>query len=260
MKNLSNLIRYADPIQSLSTIAANDMPLPASLLMSESGPFKTYFAPFDHINLQAKIVIVGITPGRVQAIEALRFAQKMLAAGSDLDATSLAAKVAASFSGPMRANLISILDAVGVHEKLSLKSTAALWGDRHDLVHFTSALRYPVFENGKNFSGTGISRNPYLSNQVAASFVEECRLLPNALFVPLGSAAMEGCRIAVDAGALQKTHILCGIPHPSGANAERIAYFLERKAKSALSGKTRADVIELGREEALRIVQGWRLH
>jgi len=33
---------------------------------------------------------------------------------------------------------------------------------------------------------------------------------------------------------------LHGLPHPSGANAERIAYFLGRKDRSALSAKTDA--------------------
>jgi hypothetical protein len=32
--------------------------------------------------------------------------------------------------------------------------------------------------------------------------------------------------------------VLNGLPHPSGANAERIAYFLGKKAKESLSVKT----------------------
>jgi hypothetical protein len=31
--------------------------------------------------------------------------------------------------------------------------------------------------------------------------------------------------------------VLVGLPHPSGANAERIAFFLGRKAQHALSGR-----------------------
>jgi hypothetical protein len=34
-----------------------------------------------------------------------------------------------------------------------LGSMAELWDGRSDLDHFTSALRYPVFVNGGNYSG-----------------------------------------------------------------------------------------------------------
>ena len=36
--------------------------------------------------------------------------------------------------------------------------------------------------------------------------------------------------------------------HPSGANAERIAYFLGKKSRSALSVKTNADKLDQARE------------
>jgi hypothetical protein len=38
--------------------------------------------------------------------------------------------------------------------------------------------------------------------------------------------------------------VLAGLPHPSGANAERISYFLGRKSKEALSSKTNATKID----------------
>lgn len=42
--------------------------------------------------------------------------------------------------------------------------------------------------------------------------------------------------------------------HPSGANAERIAYFLGRKSRSALSAKTNPDKLDRAREEMIRKV------
>jgi hypothetical protein len=45
--------------------------------------------------------------------------------------------------------------------------------------------------------------------------------------------------------------------HPSGANAERIAYFLGRKARDALSGKTQPDVVDEGRSLAIRSLERW---
>ena len=41
--------------------------------------------------------------------------------------------------------------------------------------------------------------------------------------------------------------VLAGLPHPSGANAERIQYFLGRKDASRLSEKTNASLLDAAR-------------
>ena len=76
------------------------------------------YAPFDHVNLNADIVIVGLTPGRQQMRNALLEARRCLKAGFSDEAAKSAAKVFASFSGPMRTNLIAMLDSVGVNQAL----------------------------------------------------------------------------------------------------------------------------------------------
>ncbi len=123
-------------------------------------------------------------------------------------------------------------------------------------MHFTSALRYPVFEHGKNFAGSGIGTSPLLAGEVDRWFAAECRALPDALFVPLGPAALWACQRQVAAGRLHTTQMLQGLPHPSGANAERIAYFLGRKPRAALSAKTNAERIDAARERLKRQVAG----
>ena len=259
MDNAANLLRYASTIRALSERFDQCESLPDDLLISASGVYRTFYAPFDHVNKNARLVIVGITPGRAQAIEALRVARRMLLNGDDISATAEAAKVAASFSGPMRRNLVAMLDAIGVAEKLGIHSTLSLWGQHSHLVHFTSVLRYPTFESGKNFSGSRLSKTPFLREQVNSWFVDECRILGGALFVPLGPAAMEGCEIAASSGALRSEQVLAGLPHPSGANAERIAYFLGRKRREALSDRTRPATIDDGKRKAIETVQGWAL-
>jgi hypothetical protein len=127
-----------------------DVTLGSRLLLAESGDLSISYAPFEHIQHGAKVVIVGITPGEQQARNALLEARRQLLSNTDV-ATALAkAKVFASFSGPMRANLIAMLDHIGLNRWIDLASMADLWGARSDLVHFTSALRYPVFSRGKN--------------------------------------------------------------------------------------------------------------
>lgn len=257
MNTTDQFDRYADTIASLPARITEDSPLPASLLMANDSRHAIYYAPFDHVTVTARIVLVGITPGRFQAVEAISVAREMLRQGADHANAMAAAKKAASFAGPMRGNLVDLLDDVGVAERLRIRTTADLWGERDDLVHFTSVLRYPVFEGESNYSGNGLLRSPLLRGQVDQWFATECRALTNALFVPLGKAALETCEYLIGNGNLQNGQVLRGLPHPSGANAERIAYFLRRKAKECLSAKTRPGTIDAAREMALRCVTAW---
>ncbi len=85
---------------------------------------------------------------------------------------------------------------------------------------------------------------------------EEAAALPNAIWVPLGGHAEAGLTHLAEAGRLDPARILTGLPHPSGANAERIAYFLGRKPRAALSSKTNAERIDAARERLQRQVAG----
>lgn len=248
---------HADTIANLPADFASQTPLPASLHMTGDHRHDVYYAPFDHVTSTARVVIVGITPGRVQAVAALEAARRALRAGRPHKEALESAKATASFAGPMRRNLVDLLDHVGVAERLGIRSTAELWGPEQHLAHFTSALRYPVFEAGKNYPGGKLSTSSLLSAELDRWFAAECRVLPRALFVPLGPTAMEACEHQIAAGTLRRDQILAGLPHPSGANAERIPYFLGRKPRHLLSAKTRPESLDAGREQALRTVAGW---
>ena len=257
MNTHSQFDRYADTIASLPTDFATQKPLPAALRMTGDRRHEVYYAPFDHVTPTARVVIVGITPGRVQAVAALEAASQALRRGVPHTETMELAKATASFAGPMRRNLVDLLDHVGVAERLGIRSTAGFWGSEQRLAQFTSALRYPVFEGGKNYSGGRLSASALLTGELDRWFAAECRALPTALYVPLGPTALEACERQVAAGILRPSQILAGLPHPSGANAERIAYFLGRKPRHLLSTRTRPEPLDAGREQALRTVAGW---
>lgn len=118
--------------------------LPEELLLTSEGNLHTFYAPFDHINTGARIVLCGITPGLQQASRALDEACKQLRQGASIEQAREAAKATASFAGPMRNNLVNMLDHVGVHTLLGIDSCARLFDTHRHLVHYTSALRYPV--------------------------------------------------------------------------------------------------------------------
>lgn len=193
-------------------------------------------------------MIVGQTPGRQQMRNALLEAHRQLAAGKGIGEARAAAKVFASFSGPMRSNLVSMLDEIGVPGTIGLSTTASLWTRDQHLVHFTSALRYPVFIDGANYSGSpDILTTEPLLHQLRTYFAAEMQQLRGALFVPLGpkvTAAIE--RVAGELG-IDRTQVLSGLPHPSGANGERIAYFRGLKERSTLSAKTNPNILDEAR-------------
>ncbi|MPZ11463.1 MAG: hypothetical protein GEU89_14825 [Kiloniellaceae bacterium] len=196
------------------------------------------YAPFDHVNMAADIVIVGLTPGRQQMRNALMEARRLLRQGRSEAEAMEAAKVFASFSGPMRAKLVAMLDSIGVNRLLGLQSTGSLWNGDARRVHFTSALRYPVFVDGANYSGMpSILSTPLLRAHLMKWFAMEMHSLPNAIFVPLGPKVAEAVEVVAQERGVDQERVLAGLPHPSGANAERIAFFLGRKDRADLSAK-----------------------
>ncbi|WP_278350594.1 hypothetical protein [Marinobacter nauticus] len=217
-----------------------------SMVMERAERLSACYAAFENINRAAKVVLVGLTPGEQQAVRANEAVAKQLSAGASDQEALKAAKVFASFSGPMRANLEALLDSIGLPEKVGIQSTSQLFGERSDLCHFTSALRYPVFVDDKNYSGSpSILKHPMLRRMIDDHLAKELKLIDGeAWYIPLGRESAKALGYLSAKGVIPKARILDGLPHPSGANAERIAYFLGRKERASLSGKTTPDALD----------------
>jgi hypothetical protein len=69
---------------------------------------------------------------------------------------------------------------------------------------------------------------------------DEVRRLPGAVWQPLGDKPLAALKHLASKGVLNSRQIAPVLPHPSGANAERVAFFLGRKSAEALSAKTNA--------------------
>jgi hypothetical protein len=80
-------------------------------------------------------------------------------------------------------------------------------------------------------------RHPLLTNLVRRHLVSELQALPDALLVPLGGKVAAVLDQLARDGRLDPKRILGGLQHPSGSNAERIAYQLGRKPRERLSVK-----------------------
>jgi len=154
---------------------------------------------------------LGITPGRQQAVDALVEARRQLVAGADIKAASKAAKETASFSGQMRPNLVEMLDYIGLQRWLGIGSSLELFGASAGLVHYTSALRYPVYNQGENYSGSSrITSHPLLRRYVRESLGGEVRALSDAVWVPLGPWPAAALDLLVREGVLDAASLANG--------------------------------------------------
>jgi len=244
-------------VTSLDTQAYRAGASTASLQMYAVDDLTVDYAPFDHIERGAQLVIVGLTPGRTQAANALMSLQSDLRLGTPVETALANAKRTASFSGAMRGNLLAMLDAIGAPRVFGRQAASEFFAAGDGLVHFTSTLRYPVYVGGQNYSGNPDPlRTPLLRGMIETLLAEEAQALPRAIWIPLGRHAEAALLHLTERGDLNRQQVLCGLPHPSGANAERIAYFLGRKRADELSAKTNAARIDAARELLVNQIAG----
>jgi hypothetical protein len=244
--------KYADTVRRYQGNA-----LAAELLMASAGRVSVYYAPFDWINPSARLVIVGITPGRQQAENALAEAKRALLAGASMEDALRQAKNTGAFSGALRNNLIAMLDHIGLQRWLGVHSCEALFGASAHLVQTTSMLQFPVFvDDGKNYNGNpSPTDHPLLRDMLLEHFGASVKHLGSAVFLPLGPVVTDALEWLASQSVLEPSRVLSGLPHPSGANAERIAYFLGRKSRDTLSGKTDPNKLDAAKERIVEAVR-----
>jgi hypothetical protein len=250
--------RFAQAIRDLDlSQVGSPAQIPDQFVLERAGRLAACYIPFESVNLKARVVVVGITPGFTQWKNALGEAQRQLAAGAGIDDVLRAARLAGAFSGAIRPNLVALLDAIGVQRWLGIASCASLFGADANLVHVTGILRHAIFVNGKNYNGSpAMARTSFLREHLLRHFAHEAAALPDALYIPMGSSTAEGLDWLAGEGVLRRERILHGLPHPSGANAERVAYFLGRKDKATLSAKTDGEQLDAARARLLAQVAG----
>lgn len=236
----STFTKYQSAIKAYS-----GNPCAIELLMAKDGAVSVYYAPFEWVNPRARVVLVGITPGKTQAANALSEAKRAINDGASETEALRRAKATGAFSGAMRPNLVALLDTVGLQKWLGLASCGELFEDAAGLLQTASVLQFPVFVDGENYNGTPDPiKHPLLRDMVTQHFGKMCAQLPNAVFVPLGPVPSKVLAWLANQGVVDPCRVLDGLPHPSGANAERIKYFLGQKQRSELSAKTAPDKLD----------------
>jgi len=236
MKTPSSLNQYRHALQRLPVRKDTSLAEPSLICwQQDSNKLSCYYAPFDYINHQAKIVIVGITPGRTQMNRSINALKHALNDKQDIDTALKHVKQYASLSGTMRPRIVDMLNRLGYAQLLGIKCCSSLWSEHHHLVHFCSVLKYPIFVNGKDYSGQpNLFNVPQLQQLLFEEFVHDMRLInPNAIIVPLGEMVAKVLTVLHQQGEIQQqlttfNNKVVAPPHPSGANAESIALLLRQ--------------------------------
>ncbi|WP_066363161.1 uracil-DNA glycosylase family protein [Herbidospora mongoliensis] len=221
---------FEDTLRSLPRDITEEQVTSSELLLYQDHRLEIYFVPFDWVNADAQVMLVGLTPGRQQMHLAVRTAVRALQNGRTLGEALKEADELGSFAGSMRTNMISMLDGIGLHDVLGLDSTARFFADRSDLLASTSAVCHAVFVRGANYSGSpAIDRHPVLTAFARQVLDKNLEMVPDALVIPLGKAAST----AIGLTTVSPERVLTGFPHPSGANGHRPRLYAERRHEMA---------------------------
>ena len=214
--------KFLNQIKSLKKINKSTITNKNFLIKREDN-IEIYYAPFDYINSKAKIMIVGITPGLQQMLQSFEAVNE----GRSLKEV----KDLSSFKGSMRTTLIKYLDALNINKKLRIKSCESLFNINSKYLHSTSLIKYPVFDKGKNYSGSGLLKKKILLDFLEAHFVKELKKLDKTIIVPLGNTVSSTIDYLNNEFKLNLKCFLKGFPHPSGLNVRKDIQFKENKVR-----------------------------
>jgi hypothetical protein len=214
--------KFLNQIRSLKKINKSTITNKNFLIKREDN-IEIYYAPFDYINIKAKIMIVGITPGLQQMLQSFEAVNE----GRSLKEV----KDLSSFKGSMRTTLIKYLDELNINKKLRIKSCESLFNINSKYLHSTSLIKYPVFDKGKNYSGSGLLKKKILLDFLEAYFVKELKKLDKTIIVPLGNTVSSTIDYLNNEFKLNLKCFLKGFPHPSGLNVRKDIQFKENKIR-----------------------------
>jgi hypothetical protein len=214
--------KFLKQIRSLKKINKSTVTNKNFLIKREDN-IEIYYAPFDYINSKAKIMIVGITPGLQQMLQSFEAVNE----GRSLKEV----KDLSSFKGSMRTTLIKYLDALNINKKLRIKSCESLFNINSKYLHSTSLIKYPVFDKGRNYSGSGLLKKKILLDFLEAHFVKELKKLDKTIIIPLGNTVSSTIDYLNNEFKLNLKCFLKGFPHPSGLNVRKDIQFKENKIR-----------------------------
>ncbi len=208
----------------------NALRLYPSVGTSDPDGIEILWAPFDYVNRDAKLVIIGVTPGPNQALRSYKAVRSAFARGAEPQTEIEKIKAESSFRGEIiEPNLKSLLEHSGLAEQAGIEDIDDLWTKEAFKVHFTSTIRYPTFINKKLFNNQIDSlRHPELRKYVETCLSEELATVPlDAVIVALGQKGPRIVRHAAKVAGIDPRRVIA-MPHPSGSATGAVRDFLSK--------------------------------
>ncbi len=210
-------------------------------LIDAAGSDELFYIPFEHVNPDARLVLIGITPGPTQLELAYAEAQRLLRAGSSERDVLIAAKRIGAFGGPsMRPNLVRMLKYFRIAQILGISNEEDLWDSASRHLHATSVVSHAAFRKGAMFAGS--FAEVLVSKVFRTSFFEDFvpsvrQINPDAIYIALGPtprAALEWCTVE---RILRKEQVLGALAHPSTSGGSQVGYYLREKTLADLKSR-----------------------
>lgn len=208
------------------------------LSLATQPPYEVRYIPFEYVNGQARLVIVGITPGTTQLELAYAEAQRLLNMGVvDIEILRSVKDIAGFGGSAMRPNLLRMLRHFNFANLLGIQSEDDLWGSAAHLLHATSVVPNAAFKKGKMFSGSfaEIMKADVLREQYAEQLIPSLKEMPpDAMYVALGRTVLDALRYCVDIGLIRDSQLLGAFPHPSRSAGSQVSIYLGEIEPEAL--------------------------
>ena len=213
----------------------------AEAVIAQEGRFELRYVPFEHVNRNARLVFVGITPGMNQIALSYMALRSKLLSGVGTDRALTAAKTAGAFGGKqMRDRLNLMMRRFRIHEVIGATSPEEVWDESRGYLHATSVVPHAAFKSGKMFNGSfaEVLKTPLLRASFEQDLLPTFSELPsNARFVAIGPTPWNALIWCVENGYVSGHQVLGAFAHPSGNASSQVDYFV---------GKKRADEFTLG--------------
>ena len=199
-------------------------------LMASDSRDELFYIPFEWTNRQARLVIVGISPGSNQLQLAYRAASSKIKVGLTDEAVLKAAKVHGAFGSPtMRPNLIKMLDHFDFPQLLGIEKSEDLWGRHADIFMGTSVVPHAAFRNGKPFAQSfdDVLKSPIFKESFERDFVSSLADIPStAKFVALGRTPLDALTWCARNGHIDSDQVMGAFAHPSTNGGSAVDAYL----------------------------------
>jgi len=208
------------------------------VVVGQDGVYKLCYVPHEHMNANARLVLVSTTPGHTHVRLAAEVTHQLLRTRTPGRVIQRENKRRVELGGQLvRPNLIRMLDHFRVPELLGLPHATALWDDGFEQLQPLALLPYATTRRGLAFDGPleTLLDTPLLRDVFETTFLSDLsHLRADAVYIALGRTAWAGLQHAVNRGLLASRQLLGMMPVPARAGS-MVRYFLREIAEGDLS-------------------------